>query len=103
MRPEKGAIETNVYIESMAVQVQVSKTKQAPLKYSRKILFNYEKKLAKDVLNELLDGLTDMSMSLNQGGKARVSEVMNVIVDQLEQLPFVSFLLCSVPEYLWYG
>lgn len=34
MRPEKKQLK-QMYIESMAIQIQVSKTKQAPLKYSR--------------------------------------------------------------------
>lgn len=66
MRPEKKQLKQTC-LESMAVQIQVSKPKQAPLKYSREFVFNYKKK---DMMNELLDGLTDTSTPLNQEGKA---------------------------------
>lgn len=39
MRPEKKQLKQTC-LESMAVQIQVSKTKQAPLKYSREFVFN---------------------------------------------------------------
>ena len=68
----KETIETNVYGKHG--------NPDPGFKNKTSISFNYKKKLAKDVMNELLDGLTDTSTPLNQGGKARVSEVMNAIV-----------------------